>query len=230
MLFKPLLGDQLSGSIGGVTASHNRGGTYFRQRATPTNPNSVQQQAVRGFFSQLAGLWVDTLTQVQRDGWDTYALMVELPNRIGDPRNVGGLGMYQRSNVPRLQFTLPRVDDAPTIFDLGNYTPPTFGILSEAAQTIDLSFDVLDAWVNEDDAALLIYTSRAVNASINYFKGPYRLVNAILGDLALPPTSPFTTNLAFPYVEGQKVFFRVDVTRVDGRYGSEFRSEQLATA
>jgi len=230
MKFKSALVTQISGSIGGMTGSHNRGGMYFRARATPVNPNTVPQQAVRGFFAQLANLWVNVLTPGQRAAWDLYALNVLLPDPLGEPRNAGGLGMYIRSNIPRLQVGLPRVDTAPAIFDLGDFTPPTVGILSAGAGTISVAFNILDAWVGEDDASMLMYVSRPANPSINYFKGPYRISDQIAGDLALPPASPQVLSLTFPYVLDQRAFFRFNVTRADGRYGSEVRFTQIAAA
>ncbi|KKM06452.1 hypothetical protein LCGC14_1743870, partial [marine sediment metagenome] len=47
MLFKSGLITQGSGSIGGLTASHNRGGMYFRARTIPTNPATSFQTVVR---------------------------------------------------------------------------------------------------------------------------------------------------------------------------------------
>jgi len=41
----------LSGSAGGTTASRNRGGGYFRNKAVPTNPDTVFQQAARAILA-----------------------------------------------------------------------------------------------------------------------------------------------------------------------------------
>ncbi len=221
---------QASGSLGGITASHNRGGLYLRARATPVNPNTPQQQEIRGFVAQLTSLWTNVLSPIDRATWDLYALNVPLPDRLGEPRNVGGLAMYVRSNVPRMQSPLPRVDQGPGIFDLGDYSPPTLGILSAAAGTIDVSFAASDAWPSETQAAMIMWTSRGKNPSINYFKGPYRKADRILGDQPAPPVPPSTLTPAFPVLEGQRYFFRFNVTRADGRLGAEYRLTALAVA
>lgn len=218
---------QASGSIGGTTFSHNRGGPYMRTRAIPTNPGSPQQSDVRATMSLLTSRWRDTLDAGQRGAWDTYALNVPLPNALGEPRNVGGLGMYVRSNVGRDQVPLAIIDDAPVIFNLGEYTDPTIDLVDSAAGTTNIGFTETDAWVAEDDAAMLIFTGRQQNESINYFKGPYRFAGQIEGNLALPPTSPSTAPLAFPVAIGSKVFMRFVVTRADGRYSSTFRSSEF---
>ncbi len=219
---------QASGSLGGVTFSRNRGGAYIRDRVVPTNPNTPQQQAVRGFVSQLTSLWLTTLSATQRAAWDLYALNVPLPNPLGEDRNVGGIGMYVRSNVPRLQTGLPRVDDAPTIFNLGAFTAPTITTLV-APDVLTLAFTDTDDWVGEDDAALLTFGSRGQNDSINFFKGPYRTFPGVLGDATTPPTSPEVLTWPFTVAVDQRGFLRASVTRADGRLSSDLRIFQLVT-
>lgn len=222
-----------SGSIGGTTFSRNRGGPYIRTRAVPVNPGTTYQQTVRALVAELTSRWLNTLTAAQRAAWDTYAENVELPNPLGDPRNVGGLAMYVRSNVSRLQASAtsyPRVDSGPTVFNLGEFSFPDLGNASEAAQTASLVFNNADDWANEDGAGMIVYGSRAMNASVNYFKGPYRYCHKIDGDSVTPPTSPATITWPFPFLEGQKVYAAVRVTRADGRLSSQFRDVTLCIA
>lgn len=221
MKFKSFVMTQASGSVGGTTASHNRGGMYFRARATPVNPNTPQQQLVRAIVGQLAALWTGTLTALQRAAWDLYALQVPLLDRLGEARNVGGLAMYVRSNTPRLQVSMERVDDGPTIFTLPALEALILESPSEAAQQIVFDYQeepvIPEVWLSEDGAGLLGYSARAQNASINYFKGPYRSIGVTLGSAGLPETPPFIYAPAFPFVQGQNVFARVQLTRADGR-------------
>lgn len=224
-IFTPAGGiGSISGSTGGIVFSRNRGGPYTRRRAIPVNPGTPQQSAVRSFMSQLTSLWGNTLTAAQRAAWDTYALNVPLPNALGEPRNVGGLGMYIRSNVPRLQAAQTRIDDGPTVQNLGDYTAPTVDSVTSVGEVIVLSFDALDDWANEDDAAMLVYTSRAKSPTINFFKGPYRFAGLIAGDAVTPPVSPFPIVGQFPVAVGLQTFIRVTVSRADGRLSAEFRT------
>jgi hypothetical protein len=222
MKCRPLLADAMSGSVGGLVASHNRGGTYFRQRATPVNPGSTYQDLVRQILAQLTSLWQTVLTQDQRDAWDAYAANVTLPDRLGDQRNVGGIAQYVRSNVPRLQAGLTRVDDGPTVYNLGDFTLPTIASIT-APTALSLGFTTGDDWVSEDGAAMLVFGSRGQNASINYFKGPYRFAGSIDGDSGTPPTSPAAITLPFVLTAGQKGFIKYAVTRADGRLSTSFR-------
>lgn len=228
MKFNGTLLGQASGSLAGTTFSHNRGGQYTRKRSTPTNPNTTFQQAVRSAVGQLTSLWLNTLTTAQREAWDTYASNVLIPDTLGEPRNIGGLGQYVRSNVPRLQAALPRVDDGPTIFNLGDFTAPAIASLTAATGIYSITFTAADDWANEDDAAMLFLTSRGQNASINYFKGPYRFAGTIDGDSTTPPTSPASITSAFTVAVGQKGFIQARVSRADGRLSAPFRSVIVA--
>lgn len=227
------LATDMRGSVGGLTASRNRGGAYFRGRVAPVQPGSAEQNAVKQLLSSLVNVWSSILTASQRAAWDNYADLVHLPNSLGVYRNVGGLGMYVRGNLPRLQAdptALPRVDDGPVDFTLGEYTAPVIDSASEATQQFDVAFTNTDGWANEDEAAMLIYSSRAQNPGINFFKGPYRYVDKILGDGITPPTSPAVLASPFPFVETQKLFFRATVVRDDGRLSTSFRSDTIAVA
>lgn len=221
MLFKSALVTVASGSLGGMTASHNKGGAYLRARVVPTNPATVLQEAVRGFVTFLSNAWQEVLTPDQRTSWDVYAANVPLINRLGDPVNVSGFNMYIRSNVSRKQAGFLEVDDAPTIFDIGSFNPPDFA-LDEPADEVDVTF-VADPWVDEDDSFMAVYASRPQAQSVNFFKGPYQLAGTIDGDSTTAPTSPAAIALPFPVAVGQRVFFRVNVLRADGRLSSPFR-------
>lgn len=221
MKFKSQIVTQASGSLGGTTFSRNTGGMYMRARAVPTNPNSPQQQAVRGIFADLTQRWNNSLDGLQRASWLAYAFTVPLIDKLGDSVKVTALNMYIRSNVPRVQSGLARIDDAPTTFNLGGFTNPTFGI-DATANEADVAFDVADAWVGETGSSMLLWAGSPQNATINYFKGPYRYAGRIDGDATTPPTSPAAIALPYAAAVGQRVFLRVSVTRADGRLSYPF--------
>lgn len=66
------LGAPSSGSIAGTTHARNRFGQYTRTRATPVNPNSPRQAAVRTLFGQASGNW-GALDPAVKAAWETYA-------------------------------------------------------------------------------------------------------------------------------------------------------------
>lgn len=232
MLFNPLLGTELSGRIGGVIASHNAGGTYFRAGTIPTNPNTIFQQAVRTGVASLTSSWNSILSAAQRAAWDLYAFNVKVTNRIGKQVNISGLAMFVRSNVARVQAGEDPVITAPAEFNLGVYTKGSALNATVAAQTIDINFIAglpADPWLLETGAFLLVYVSRPQNESINFFKGPYRFAGSLQGD-AIPPTSPFTVNAPFAFTLAQKLFTKCVVTYDDGRYTTAITSNTVSVA
>jgi hypothetical protein len=228
MLFKSQVYTQVSGSVGGVTYTHGPGGLIARARSTPVNPNTTYQQEVRSWMSALATRWQDTLTAAQRAAWEVFATNMPVINRLGEQIYISGISMYVRCNLPRLQAGLDYVDDGPT-----TYVQPTFTIndltFSASADTCVVTFDNTEDWANEDDAAMLVYCSRPLAPTINYFKGPYRYADLIAGDAVTPPTSPAAITLPFPCEAGQKLFARIRVVRADGRLSPSFRDGAVAT-
>jgi hypothetical protein len=219
----------ISGKIGGWVFARGPSGPYIRNFVIPIDPNSARQQVVRFAVAQLATRWTETLTDVQRAAWATYAGNVQLPNRLGAMRNISALAMYTRCNVPRMTSVAPilgLLDDAPAIFDIGTYTAPVIGIVSESADTVSMGFENTDDWAVEEGGAMYVFASRPQNPTILYFRGPYRACATIPG-AATPPTSPQVVNLPFPVEAGQKIFIRVNVTLPDGRLASSFRGSGI---
>lgn len=217
MKFKSPVYSQASRSIGGLTYSHNRGGMYTRARATPTNPNTPFQQAVKAAMASVSSAWSNVLTDAEREAWDIYAAQVLLPDTLGENRNVGGIGMFNRTNVFRVTNGFARIDVAPVIFDTGTYTPLSMdNEVPGSPSTIDLTFTPADEWASTLGGRAWIYGSRPQNPGINFFKGPFRFCGEIIG-AAVPPTSPETVTLPFDMATGQIVFVQYRIQQADGR-------------
>ncbi len=216
MLFKSAILTQASGSIGGMTASHNKGGMYFRARTIPTDPATAFQIAIRSVMVNVVARWSSLLTDTQRNDWGVYASLVSLPGPLGDPVFVSGFNMFVRSNVANLQNGLPFAVDAPTENNLGDTGVVSFTVAA-VADAVSVSFDDTRPWANIDDGALLLYVSRPQNATINYFKGPFRALNPVLGITIGPPTTPDVQASPFTMTIGQRIWLKVRSTLPDGR-------------
>lgn len=229
MKIKSAIITQASGSVGGLTASRNRGGLYLRARAIPVNPSSAFQVAVRNALATLVNRWTTILTTVQRDAWTLYANNVPVMNNLGDFINLTGQQHYIRSNTPRIQAGLTVVDAGPVIFNTGSVNQPSL-LYDSALQQIGVNFDDTESWVNEDGAALLAYTSRGQNESINFFKGPYRLAGSILGNSLTPPTSAAVIDPPpFVITALRKYFDFVRLSSADGRLSGKIEAGALAS-
>lgn len=217
MKIKSALVTQISGSIGGVTGSHNRSGMYLRSRAIPTNPNTALQAAVRQNLGQLSAMW-QTLTSTQQAGWNEYAANVAMTNPLGDTVYLTGQQHFIRSNSPRLQFQQNILSAAPTVFNLGTFTAPTITSAVSGAQQVEMGFQATDEWAGEDDSVMAFYLGMSVSPGRNFYKGPFRYAGNQIGDSGVPPVSPFTITVP-PYAlsTGSKIWVLARVARGDGR-------------
>lgn len=231
MLFKSNLLTQASGSLGGITASRNRGGMYFRARAIPTDPNTPSQAEIRAILGALAGRWLSALVQANRDAWDLYASLVTVTGPLGDPIILSGQQHFIRANSPRQQAGNPLVFNGPVIFDLGG-PADTFGLAaSNATQLVDIDFTQTDPWNQEVGGVLNVYVSRPQNVTINYYRGPYRFAGQATGDGLGGQVPPLQVTSPILLAVGQRVFARTRASRADGRLGpSTFLGPALVAA
>lgn len=223
MQFKSAFLDKASGSYGGVTASRNRFGQYFRQRSNPVNPNSARQQEIRSIFSALASYWSEDLTQAQRDAWNLYGSSVEMINRLGDPVFLTGFNHFIRSNTAIVQADGTQVDDGPTTFSLPVVDSAMVATVSEGTQLISVAFDDTMDWLDEDGGHLAILMSQPKGVGVEFLDGPFRYAGVIDGDAVTPPTSPTTIAVPFVVTELQKGQVQARILRADGRVTAPFR-------
>lgn len=222
-------GQQVSGSAGGTTYSHNRFGAYMRNRSVPVNPNTDRQVIVRNAVNALTIAWQNTLTEAQRGQWAAYAANVPWINKLGQSVFLTALNMYVRSNVVRVQSGLVRVDPGPGIFNLGDAETNLGCTASEATQTASITFDDTAPWASEDGAGQVFYGGLPKNASIKFFNGPWRWIGVSAGDSGTPPTSPEAVIWPFQFQDGQRLWLRSRITRADGRL-SEFAQVNFLAA
>lgn len=227
MKYKSALLTTGSGKIRGIVASHNRGGQYFRGLTIPTNPNTSQQIAVRNALSALQVLFSSTLTAAQRTGWQTYATNTPVTDVLGDSITLTGQQMFVKCNSIRSQSGLSIIQAPPALYGLAGITIPVPTIVA-AGTTASIAFTNTDAWAGEVGGALLVYASRPMSGTINYFKGPYRYAGKVAG-AGTPPTTPAVITLPFTIgAATTKMGFRFVAVRADGRPSPEIF--QLATA
>jgi hypothetical protein len=227
MKIKSALIEQASGSIGGLTASRNRGGMYFRGRALPTNPNTAQQQLVRGYIQDANDRWRNTLTPSQRNGWNSLGEVVKVTDSLGEERYLTGQQWYIGETVLRLQAGIAPVDDPPYHLARTSISGWAIDEVDATAQEVDLSFTAAGLDDDDDDDAVMVFISRPLNATVNYFKGPYRYAGVIEGDSVSPPTSPVSVALPFTVQAGQKIAVKLVRVRATYLASSPFRLQGL---
>ena len=215
MLFTSPVYSQASGSIAGITYSHNRGGMYTRARVTPTDPSTARQQIMRSAMGVLAPYWGNTLTAVQRDAWTLYGDNVPWTNPLGQTIFLTGQQHFLRTNTVRLQLGAAILDTAPIIFDLGTFTAPTIDAARDVPN-VDIAFDNTDAWANADGGFMLGWAGSSVGPGRSFYRGPWRFTFVASGD-PVPPASPLTAPVPWPWAAGNLAWMQMRVIQVDGR-------------
>jgi hypothetical protein len=215
MLFTSPVYSKASGSIAGLTYSHNKGGMYARSRVTPTDPASSRQNVVRVLFGTLAAYWTTTLTQAERDAWDLYGDNVAMTNRLGETIYLSGQQHFIRANTPRTQAGITVLETAPTNYNLGSYTAPTISSAQDD-DSVSMGFTNTDAWCNATGGYMLYFGGLPQSAGRNFFKGPYRYMGKTTGS-ATPPTSPEALTSAYALGLGNKLWVMARCIQIDGR-------------
>jgi hypothetical protein len=97
MKYIGLLSSAASGKLGGIVASHNRGGSYFRHHAIPTQPRTPAQKLVRNQLQAFSSAF-KSLTSAQVQGWNALALTVTLKSKLGTTYHPTGQQLFVSCN------------------------------------------------------------------------------------------------------------------------------------
>ncbi len=234
MKITPALGP-MSGKLGGIVASRNRGGAFFRRKSVPVNPNSLRQQAVRSIMTGLVGYWGETLTPTQRDNWKTYADNTPYTDVLGQTITMTGQNAFIANNVARQQAGQAAVLNAPTIFDHGQTVAAINGDVAggPVANALSINAGLLDdnqavlAMPTDEAGDLLIYFGRPVSVGTNFYKGPYQfgLAIAVAAAAANVTVESLTTiDLTTALAVGQRRPVRMIMVYDDGRTSASYES------
>lgn len=208
MLIRFGLGGQLSGSVGGVVASHNRSGQYLRNRSVPVNPNSVRQQEARNAFGEASIAW-RSLTASERTNWEAYAVETPVLNKFGESINVSGNSMFIRTNAFLIGAGASLIETAPVVPGLSSLGAVSGITIVSASGTYTIT---LSTGGNEAQELAIVQIGPSLSAGKKYFRGPYTLA-AIASTLT--GTSIATAGLTLPT--------RYGIPVADGRYGVRVR-------
>ena len=152
MKYIGLLSSAASGKLGGIVASHNRGGTYFRHHAIPVQPRTPAQTAVRNQLQTFSSAF-KSLTPAQISGWNALALTVTLKSKLGTTYNPTGQQVFVSCNkhlaainIATLLTTAPTIPSIPgfSSFTLANTTAYGYvsAITASLAPAVSNSFGI----------------------------------------------------------------------------------------
>jgi len=166
---------EMRGSVAGTTYSRNRGGAYTRNRVTPLNPASANQQLVRSSITDLSTQWSTVLTQAQRDSWTALAQAFPTTDIFGASIVLTGLQMFVRQNTPLSYIGETLLLSPPVNLDVDSLTDFS-AIVDDSANTMLLTFAPTPV---PADHVLQISATPAVSPGISYFKNKLRQITAL---------------------------------------------------
>ncbi len=124
----------ISGSIGGTTFAHTKGGTVARAKPRQKKFLSAQHLVMRNIYSQLRIAW-KALTPIQRQAWNVTALQLPRPNRLGQTTNLSGYLLFMKTN----SLGAP---EFPAVAPFPQYTDPLFFDNATESITTNLSISL----------------------------------------------------------------------------------------
>lgn len=221
MLFRGTLIGPASGKLAGVVASHNRGGQYFRQHVIPTDPFTEQQQAMREAMSYAAERWAN-FTDEDRRAWDAYARSKPMPNRLGDDHHATGRNMharlctFRRYCIQWLDLSCSLDDYAPTNTIEQFDAIPSVSLDSNSSPTaLVINWPGDMGWLEYDSSFMAVFVSTPRPGTVNWFRGPWPLRSAIVGNDDPVPSPPFTIPLPDGCIPAytQSIFVKLRLSR-----------------
>lgn len=176
---------QLSGSQGNTTFSHNRSGSYIRNRVIPVNPNTTSQTAARSAFTSFSQNWRD-LSQSDQSSWVSLADIDPIEDRQGQSIVLSGIAYYTRFNMRRRSVALARLDTAPALVEVPPAVTAATFVLSGGGDSMAWTPTVSDGSATNFQQLL---ATPPVSNGINFFgRGDFRNFDLIAGtDPAVPP-------------------------------------------
>ena len=173
-LIKSTILAQISGSINGMTFSHNRGGAYARNRSLPSNPGTDRQDQVRTAMASISKAWGTVLDESQREAWRIFGSQQQVQNRIGDTITLSGIAAFNRMNLFRMSTLGQAMVENPPEPTGGEDPPPTFlGV--DGVQSLEGTPATADIVMNAASTgySVAVYYAGPIKPGIKYYRGPY---------------------------------------------------------
>lgn len=214
----------VSGKLNGSVFARNRGGSYVRNKTTPSNPQSTAQIAVRARLSGFSAQW-KTLTQALRDAWSGASVNFAKSDVFGDPVIPTGSNLFTRvnSNIANAGGT---VITAPPAL-IGVFQPLEATLTVDAVTpevTIDLDSTGIDA-----NSVFIVEATAPMSAGIANANNKYRQIGTLPSATVFPydATAMYEAKFGAPVV-GKKVFARIKcINKVSGEVSQTVKSDAI---
>lgn len=215
-----------SGKLGGHVAARNKGGSYFRTKVTPANPQSTSQLEVRTFFTQNAQAWRG-LTENQRDAWNTGSSNYSTTNIWGDALDLSGSQLHQQLNQNLLLIGESVITDIPQPQAVDGITSLTVVSDAGAGNKLELTYSPGIT----SNTTVQVFATAPQSAGKSFVKSEFRKI----GNMVTADGSPhdvktlYITKFGALPPAGSKVFVRmVPINKTTGQSGLAVQGDTIA--
>jgi len=220
----PLVG-QLSGRVGGIVFSRNRGGDYVRNGPSPINPQTFYQIAVRNALALASTRWNDMLATA-RASWSSWAQNNPQQNRIGESIRLQGNAAFVMFNSRLAYLGVPVIDTAPVISAPAPLLTLT-GTFDIGAGAFQAAYTATPLGAG---TKLWVRGCRPMSLGVAFVKNRLRhfITGAAAGASPLDIETSFYARFGTPAV-GESIVIRAAVLGADGQLSAELEYRGLVT-
>lgn len=220
------LAQDVRGTIAGQTFSRNKGGSYVRQKVSPTQPETARQTAQRGILSQVAQLWAATVTAT-RSLWYTYAENNPVTDVFGDSLKLNGAAAFQKLNATLLTCNVAAITTPPTEEPIPHVTLQSIAAVTTTGITATFNDNLTD------DRQIMVFGWVTPPNQGAFPKSKLRLLATAPGE-ASPTVTIAPGDIINPLVTlvaGQRLHVRIAVVEIaSGRVTGTATASAIITA
>lgn len=201
----------IRGSVGSETYSRGQGGAYVRARAGPGGEPNANQLEITAAMTDLSQAWSDTLTEQQREDWQTYAKQFPKPNRWGRRTLKNGYNRFIGVNFNRyVENDNIATASPPTAPPIG---PPDFThVAATNPDTFSIPYPLLPTLPGTDTLWVFSYVGAEQNVGRYFYATPWTRLAFSAITVANWKANPLVeTSEPAAFTTGKKIWLRIRV-------------------
>lgn len=202
---------EMRNKLNGSVFARNRGGAYLRTKVTPVNPQTIAQVLARSLLTSFSQSW-RSLTQPQRDAWNSVVDQWATTDVFGDVQNPSGQNLYIRLNI-----NISIAGGSPLLLPP---SPAGAAALTVLALASDSALSTLDVTFAPDpvptDHAMVVDSTPNLSPGISNASAKFRTIDVVAAAATSPASvGPEQVAKFGPPTAGQKIFVRAKLINMN---------------
>lgn len=180
VLFTAIVAD-MRNKLNGTVFSKNRYGAYTRTKVTPVNPQSADQQTVRGRFGAFSANWRG-LSEADRISWINAAPAFPIIDIFGNSKILSGHALYNKVNLNLAQAGQAAITTAPSAVEMPSLV--SLAIVPEGPGTLPMTAGITAVPAG---FSCVVFATPTYGAGISFVKNKFRYLTTIAAAATLNP-------------------------------------------